>query len=151
MVGCVVAGAPVTDASAPDGTAADSGGVPAMHRPRAVSCGAASGGQCTMDSDCPGGAVCQCSGTGLSLSVQTNLCVSAACRVDADCDDAGTGFCSPSPSPDCTGEDSYYCHTSADQCESDSDCTDSPDSQTAMRCLYMSGPMHWACSAVSCP
>jgi hypothetical protein len=70
---------------------------------------------CFADGDCPGGAVCACSG-----SYSGNACVSGSCHVDADC--GAGGYCSPAIEH-CTGVVlGYFCRTAKDSCGDDADC-----------------------------
>lgn len=101
---------------------------------------------CVADPDCGPTALCQCATAnprGLG-----NHCLVANCRTDADCGEGG--FCSPSrgeitgywnaSSPDSfTG---YYCHTAADTCVNDTDCTVGP---YGAHCAFDHSKQAWAC------
>jgi hypothetical protein len=68
-----------------------------------------------------------------------NTCVTGNCRVDADCGPGG--YCSPSSNPTgCGGLAGYYCHTLADQCIDDGDCTGS-----LQVCAYSTSAGLWQC------
>jgi hypothetical protein len=97
---------------------------------------------CASDSDCPARTPCQCRSTASDLA--PNECVAdSTCAVDSDC--GPQGFCSPSGT--CTV--TYHCHTAADTCVDDGDC--SSNGQAPM-CLYDTASGHWACAArPSCP
>jgi hypothetical protein len=72
---------------------------------------------CFSDGDCPGGAVCACSGV-----FSGNACVGSTCAIDADC--GVGGFCSPELEH-CTGAVlGYFCRTPKDTCIDDADCGD---------------------------
>lgn len=94
--------------------------------------------ECLTDSDCPDGQACAC-GTQVGLTIPSNSCISAGCRVDADCAD---GACSVSSAGYCHRVDGVYCHTSSDTCQSDADCCGSTPV-----CAYQSTLGHWACQA----
>jgi hypothetical protein len=103
--------------------------------------------QCATDSDCSNGGVCSCAGTTFEWSHQTrNLCVPAACHVDADC---GSFACSPTLS-ECGsfyGIQGYYCHAADDQCGGDADCV---QSGRQGHCVYTPEVSHWTCSYSFC-
>jgi hypothetical protein len=116
---------------------------------------------CFADSDCPGGAPCECRGNAAS----PNVCQTGGdCAVDSDCGPAG--YCSPSLvnslcfcsdsslcgdagdtcTPGqlfCTCGDScdhgYFCHTPCDTCVDDSDCEHSGT------CNFNSIDHRWEC------
>ena len=120
---------------------------PANHRPVASACMSDAGpGECTTDGDCtqPAANACACDATG-------GFRVFAACHVDSDC--GVHGYCSPSYQTIDCGSTSlpnsyvsgFYCHTSADACNNDSDC---PTSQT---CAYSpEAPSKWVCTSAVC-
>ncbi len=92
---------------------------------------------CFSDGDCPAGDLCVCSG-----SFSGNTCVKGSCRVDADCGPGG--FCSP-VFPVCSRSGpitDYACHTPADKCFSDSDCSASPSQPV---CAFDSAARVWSC------
>jgi hypothetical protein len=74
--------------------------------------------QCSVDSDCTGGTVCNCNPT------YGNACIPANCKTDADC---GTGFtCAATYDTTCGAYDGiagYYCHSAKDDCQSTCDCS----------------------------
>lgn len=93
---------------------------------------------CAQDSDCKGGEVCQCDGTG-------NRCLAANCTTDTSC---GTYGCSPTFNTSCgpySGIQGYYCHTAADSCVNDKDCE-----AGAGYCAFDPKVGHWACSYGIC-
>jgi hypothetical protein len=127
------------------------------HRPQAAACGAtaaADGGssdECLEDSDCSEGGVCSCQGNTFGYAHEStgNSCVAANCRDDADCGPGGA--CSPTVDPGCGpfyGVVGYYCHTCADRCENDSDCTS--DGGLAGYCAYDPAVGYWACGYGFC-
>jgi hypothetical protein len=76
---------------------------------------------CATDADCDVGKVCHC-----DASTPARCLSVGDCRVDADCGSGSRSYCSPSMGADCSGShtvDSYRCHTEADSCIDDSDCT----------------------------
>jgi hypothetical protein len=90
---------------------------------------------CTTDSQCSSDKLCQCD------DLFGHGCVTAACRVNADC--AGSLPCSPS-TVQMTGDgEGYYCHTSADPCFVDADC---PSVGGQGRCVYRVAAKVWACT-----
>jgi hypothetical protein len=101
--------------------------------------------QCTDDSQCKGGGVCQCEG---GFRADNNVCLTSSCRVDADC---GPGrYCSPSLG-DCGsygGVAGYFCHEPADECVDDSDCASSGSIKGT--CRYNQTVGHWKCSTSEC-
>jgi hypothetical protein len=96
---------------------------------------------CTHDTDCGSLTACACHGSPYTNG-QGNRCVPGNCRVDADC---GPGaYCSPAWDPNgCGSLGGYYCHTSADQCVDDSDCTGSPAGPAV--CTYSATTHRWEC------
>jgi hypothetical protein len=85
---------------------------------------------CASDADCGAGWACLCRETSLPAGLtatasdtRRTVCVAASCRVDSDC--GAGGYCSPSPSIACNDwfDVQYRCHTPADECLSDSDCS----------------------------
>ncbi len=100
---------------------------------------------CLADADCTGGGTCQCTGGG-------NYCLPGNCRNDADCADSHA--CSPTPScPDLSGgnrgyAEGFYCHTPADTCIDDHDCSAKGD---GFRCRFSREVTHWACTKPMCP
>jgi hypothetical protein len=106
--------------------------------------------QCTRDGDCGGASVCDCRNTAQSGA---NTCFHGDCLVDSDC--GPHGWCSPSATlvpSNCTnsldpGSVGYFCHTPADECTNDSDCT-SPTNYPL--CVYTVSKAHWACFSPRC-
>jgi hypothetical protein len=122
--------------------------------------------ECFGDSDCSGGAPCECRSSGDSR--EPNVCQPRSnCRVDADCGPGG--YCSPShvgslcscPSESLCGDaggscfagstpvpckcgnscgHGYFCHTASDTCVDDSDCG------TYGSCSYDTLARRWQCA-----
>jgi hypothetical protein len=95
---------------------------------------------CSGDSACPTGETCACHQSPYTNN-QGNTCVQGNCRVDSDC---GTnGYCSPADNTmSCGSLLGYYCHTSADQCIDDSDCSSMSGFQV---CTYVATSSRWEC------
>jgi Cys-rich repeat protein len=98
---------------------------------------------CEQDADCPEGELCfdgYCSGFDTPPD-------DSGCAEDADCGEGGA--CSPTLGDcgDYAGVVAYYCHTPADECVDDADCTG-----TAGRgyCAYNPAAGHWMCSDAQC-
>jgi hypothetical protein len=106
---------------------------------------------CITDGDCADGGVCSCKGATRAYAGASNgnACIPANCRVDSDCGPGGA--CSPTVNPNCGGFygiQGYYCHTCADQCLSDADCTS--DSGPDGYCAYDPSIGYWACGYGFC-
>ena len=105
--------------------------------------------KCSVDTDCPAGQTCACHGAPYTDG-NDNTCVTGNCRVDADC--GPKGYCSPSSLTAICGDSlaGYYCHTAADLCIDDSDC--SHPSATgpvgSPGCLYSTKDSRWECAVV---
>ena len=95
--------------------------------------------ECYADSDCPSGSLCACASEfGGGSRVPSNMCMATQCRLDSDC---GQGeVCSPSYGGGCATLQGFYCHTSADECLTNSDCCESTPT-----CGYEPSLGHWAC------
>lgn len=95
---------------------------------------------CFADTDCGGIKVCTCR----EFPSDANRCAPGNCKVDADC--GPKGYCSPSVDFDKTnfGVTGYWCHTAADECANDSDCT---DSNGHGKCAYNTQSATWKCSS----
>jgi hypothetical protein len=107
--------------------------------------------QCITDSDCTDGGICSCKGAsrGWGGASNGNVCIPGNCRVDSDCGPGGA--CSPTVDPGCGsfyGVEGYYCHTCADQCLNDADCTS--DSGPNGYCAYDPSVGYWACGYGFC-
>lgn len=100
--------------------------------------------ECFVDSDCPGNVPCNCRTSPDSYA--PNLCATGSdCRIDSDC--GPCGFCSPSPdAPYPTPYVPYFCHTPADTCIDNSDCT-----EPSACCSFDQAKGHWACKACPVP
>jgi hypothetical protein len=72
--------------------------------------------------------------------------VAGNCRVDADC--GAGGYCSPSSLTFTCGDGlaGYYCHTKADLCIDDSDCTVMPTIAAIPGCVYSTTDSRWECN-----
>lgn len=110
--------------------------------------------ECFTDSDCPSGAPCICRTSALDDS--TNICATEGnCVLDSDCGPGG--FCSPSVFcnfrlPGWPGY-GYYCHTAADTCINDMDCSPidaGGGCSIPSVCLYDTQAKHWACNDQKC-
>jgi len=102
---------------------------------------------CVVDTDCPSGKTCACHGSPYTDSAG-NACVTGNCRVDADC--GAGGYCSPSSLNEICGDSlaGYYCHTAADLCIDDSDCSPNvPASPDGPACAYGATDARWECVA----
>jgi len=96
--------------------------------------------QCLVATDCPHGQTCACHGAPYTGG-HGNTCVTGNCRVDADC--GAEGYCSPSSLAAICGDSlaGYYCHTAADLCIDDSDCS-------GRGCVYSTTNSRWECIEV---
>lgn len=106
---------------------------------------------CTTDADCAGNQVCHCRLS--ETSNQPNICLPGNCRIDAD--RGSSGACSlswvPGARPPWEGDGGpgfttafstgYFCHTSADCCSNNSDCT--PNGSHYDYCLFSTNK--WTC------
>lgn len=110
---------------------------------------------CVSDGDCGAGKACDCRDAAYPelSATRPNQCVAANCGVDSDCA-GGHGYCSPTLDPTCTtyaGITGWYCHTTADECLDDSDCTHPPSpGPSAGFCVYKPEVGHWACTYGFC-
>jgi hypothetical protein len=104
---------------------------------------------CAVDKDCGSASVCDCRNL---ANFDANTCFHGTCVVDADC--AGS-YCSPSAvgiGPDCStgialGSFGFFCHTPADECVDDTDCSSMADDKA---CIFEVDKMHWACHQLAC-
>jgi hypothetical protein len=105
---------------------------------------------CIADSDCGDGGVCDCRDP---IWDNANVCFTGNCRTDSDC--GPFGYCSPSglescrvgfyPSliANCLCEGAgFYCHTPADRCVDDSDCSDAG----TIPCAFNAKARAWQCN-----
>ncbi|HEX4462150.1 MAG TPA: hypothetical protein VIA18_29440 [Polyangia bacterium] len=104
---------------------------------------------CQSDSDCSGGEACICYADTNTNFYGGNTCSKVGnCRVDSDC--GPNGACSP-VFENCIGQphavEGYYCHTAADLCNNDSDCTKIGANSY---CDYAPEVGHWACAQIDC-
>lgn len=96
---------------------------------------------CFSDAQCGDNQVCSCDGAYFSGA---NECVSANCRVNADCT---SGHCAPSYGCLQGGApEGWFCRTAADECTADADCMNNLNG----RCAYSSTLSHWACEYGVC-
>jgi hypothetical protein len=94
------------------------------------------------DVDCKPGTVCGCHGTAYAGD-QGNTCVSGDCRIDSDC--GVGGYCSPTLNVNSCGSlGGYYCHTAADQCIDDTDCSSSTTGPQV--CAWSATTKRWECA-----
>lgn len=99
--------------------------------------------ECFEDTDCDGDEVCLCDG---SLFGAGNVCVSANCRVNADC---ASGSCAPSFG--CllgAAPEGWYCRTPSDACSRDEDCME--PGRLGGRCAYNRAEARWMCEFGIC-
>jgi hypothetical protein len=95
--------------------------------------------QCTTDMQC-GPGPCQCGDV-------ANSCLAGNCHVDSDCGNGG--YCSPEIDP-CQGFTlGYYCHTPADTCIDDTDCTNTPPIGRGS-CQFDGDAGSWQCDPALC-
>jgi len=96
--------------------------------------------ECFVDEDCQPGALCDCAG-GRDTS---HRCLPVECRSDRDC--TGGMGCSPSPAVECpVPVVGYYCHTAADECAVDGDC-----SGPLAYCAFNPSSRAWVCATQTC-
>jgi hypothetical protein len=102
---------------------------------------------CKDDAACVAGQTCACHGSPYTHG-DGNTCVQGNCRVDSDC--GAGGYCSPADNTSTCGSLlGYYCHTSADQCLDDTDCTGGAGEPV---CTYVPSAGHWECKTQGlCP
>lgn len=106
--------------------------------------------ECFDDSTC-GGRVCLCRPGGeTTATTQANHCLAqGGCQTDKDCGAGGT--CSPSFGTCGTyfGVIAYYCHTPADTCLDDSDCS-AVDGGAPGYCMFSPEGGKWICGYSQC-
>ena len=95
--------------------------------------------ECHVDADCAAGSACDCRADASSNA--PNRCLGGDCVLDSDC--GAGGYCSPSVAFDQVNYPvvGTYCHTAADTCVNDEDCT-----PASARCAFDPSTAHWACS-----
>lgn len=108
---------------------------------------------CLVDGDCSDGGTCSCRGATRHWagSSNGNVCIPGDCRTDSDCGPGGA--CSPTVDPLCGGfygVQGYYCHTCADNCMSDDDCSSNPGGGPAGYCAFDPAVGYWACGYGLC-
>ncbi|GAC1561658.1 MAG: hypothetical protein NVS3B10_19370 [Polyangiales bacterium] len=98
------------------------------------------------DADCGSAGVCACR---LATVAESNVCFRGNCRTDADCK---ASWCSPSGvdvSSSCPGLPigtvGYFCHSAADACVDDADCTGVGES-----CAFDPDLVHFRCFQLRC-
>jgi hypothetical protein len=113
-----------------------------------VGCPSCQYDQCSTDSQCGTGSVCECGGDVVNGGPgrYANACLTGNCQVDSDC--GSGGYCSPDVGPCGQGTIGYYCHTADDQCDNDSDCQNSPSGGL---CVYDMSMKIWDCLNQACP
>ncbi len=97
--------------------------------------------QCATDADCGSGMVCYCTATSAARCLAIGNC-----RIDADCGGGNYSYCSPSMSWVCGGYrpiDGYHCHTPADSCLDDTECTGTD------YCNFDVYEARWKCTATN--
>jgi len=76
--------------------------------------------QCEKDIDCAPNQICGLAGT---LGLQIRACVTAYCKIDADCEAYPGGLCAPVREPCCGTSAGLYCvYAGHGGCRSDADC-----------------------------
>jgi hypothetical protein len=97
---------------------------------------------CYSDADCGKNSACECGGS----AHDGHSCMGGNCAIDADCGEHG--HCSPSLGGcgNYGGVIGNFCHTRADECVDDADCTERPDGF----CGYSQQAGHWKCSYGHC-
>jgi hypothetical protein len=100
---------------------------------------------CYSDASCTSGGPCACEGESGSAG---NTCLPGNCQTDADC--GSNGYCGPSfgGCGGYSGVIAYYCHTPADTCVDDSDCSN--PAQGAGYCMYTPEVGRWSCGYGQC-
>lgn len=97
--------------------------------------------QCYGDSDCESSSVCLCANIehppDANLYALMNLCVTAACRTNDDCNSGRCGLTRDG----CDQPTGFVCRTVEDECRGDEDC----DSDTPL-CNYDETGGRWLCS-----
>ena len=95
---------------------------------------------CFSDTDCDANQVCLCDGG----DGGSNHCVTTTCRTNNDC---GGQTCSPTfgSCGGFVGVVSYACHTAADECTVDTDC-----SGAGAYCKFDPALSHWRCADDFC-
>ena len=107
---------------------------------------------CSTDADCPTGQPCQCRAD--ATDNQATYCGPAGnCLTDADC--GAGGYCSPSDGCGTYGNGTFYCHTAADTCVNDADCSladagPSGGCDQIAACVYDATTQHWGCQQQAC-
>jgi hypothetical protein len=102
---------------------------------------------CFSDGDCAGqfgACICGDPQVGSSGTRGPNVCVNGNCRIDTDC--GPSGYCSLSTQSGYCGPDipsGFFCHTTNDDCASDSDCATRP---VTSRCTFDSTLHRWTCT-----
>ena len=97
---------------------------------------------CAHDTDCPGTNLCVCHESAYT-NRSGNECLPGNCRADTEC--GANGYCSPSAGSQdpntCGGAVvGYFCHTAADRCVNDTDCTG-----LYAACEWSSTDVRWEC------
>lgn len=101
---------------------------------------------CLADSDCAKGSRCECDHSAPSYCLPSN------CDSDAECNGktcAGGMIGGTSPAPYPGGGSGRFCHTAADRCQRDADCTVKND--YLQRCAYDVVGGLWTCQDVALP
>jgi hypothetical protein len=100
---------------------------------------------CYSDATCSSGGPCACEGESGSPG---NTCLPGNCQTDTDC--GASGYCSPTLGGcgNYGGVIGYYCHTAADSCVDDTECTD--PTRGSGYCMYSPEVGHWSCGYGQC-
>src|SRR6185437_7740845 len=87
--------------------------------------------QCEKDIDCAPDQICGLAGT---LGLEIRACVTAYCKIDADCEAYPGGVCAPVLDPCCSTSAGLYCvYSGHGGCRSNADCSPTPN-QPARYC-----------------
>ncbi|MFT3766484.1 MAG: hypothetical protein QM820_13370 [Minicystis sp.] len=84
--------------------------------------------QCSQDVDCADGQICAPAGV---LGLKIRACVTADCKVDADCNLVPGGMCAPVQEPCCGTSAGLFCVYPNGGCRSNADCPSAQFCQTS--------------------
>jgi hypothetical protein len=103
--------------------------------------------QCTQDADCTSGQICTLAGT---LGRKIRACMTASCKLDADCVADPGGICAPVMEPCCGVVAGLFCVYPNSGCRSNADCPPlspqmprycQPDATTGVAACQSGGPI----------